>query len=200
MKIQRFNESLDDLFSYPELKKSKKLSKKIKDFIINFSEYSDDNLIECISHISTNTKLTKLTEYDNLINPIKLRELAISKNIESIKEYADLDEESLELIEEYNNIEKKVKILLDKKNQLLTEVSNDLFYAFQEDLILKDFDGFYNIFMKDFIDDLNLDDIFYEIHPDIMKKYGKVIKKTLKDNYPDYNKLILMNATNKYNL
>jgi len=201
MKIQRFNESFDSIYSEPELKKSKMLSKKINDFIIDFSDATDDGIIEWISYISgTESNLTKLVEYRDLTNPKNLQELAKSKNLTTVKEYADLDNESNELIEKMKALEKEVEVFTKKKGEIMTLTYNEILYKFQEDLILKDFEGFYGIFIEDYVKNLEIDALFDEVHPEIIKKYGKTIKKTLEINYPDYVELMMKNDMNKYNL
>ena len=142
MKIQRFNESIaDDLDYDPELKKPKKLSKKINDFIIDFSDSTDGGIIDWISFVSDNNS-TNLSEYKGINHAKKLQELVEYKNLTTVKEYVDLNYEAHKIKEEIKILEKKVSEFLKLKGQMLTDTYNELFYTFQEDLILKDFDGF----------------------------------------------------------
>jgi len=175
MKIKKFNESyyiddLHDITLYPE----SSLSTEIYNFIEEFSSSADDGIIGYISTTATNYKI-KLTEYKNIFdNKNKLINLANMKKLKNLQKFSLLEKE-------IHDIENRVEKLMILKNKLLTKSYNELFYKYQEDLLLNDSNNFYNIFLKDSIEwndsnpDNIEDNIYGEIHPDILKKYTNKI-------------------------
>lgn len=169
MKIQRFNESYN--YEYEDYSRPKNMSKEIFEYLENFAGSCDYNIIEWVSSVSNNTKLK---QYSNLTKSKKSAlYFSESKNLQKIKELIEIQNHIDELDKEYKNI-------IKNKDRIHVEASNELIYLFQEELLNSDFDKFFELFIEDlyneyingYIDD---EEIYYDIHPNIMKEYGKKI-------------------------
>lgn len=159
MKILRFNEN------------------KNTDFIENFTDTTGINVHEWISDISTNTKLKEYSIIDtyNIPNAKKTIKFAEQKNFPYLKKFAETE---LEIYELEKKMEKLRKFLDDK---LYLKVGDEVMYNFQLELLEKDFQSFYNFFIKSNIEDKTEYpeiDIFEDIHPRILNnsKYRKLIE------------------------
>lgn len=159
MKILRFNEN------------------KNTDFIDSFTDAIGINLHEWISEISKNTKLKEYSIINtyNIPNAKKTIKFAEQKNFQYLKKFAETEIEIYEMEKKM----KKLRKFLD--NKLYFNVGNEIMYNFQLELLEKDFQSFYNYFIKSNIEDkieypeIN---IFEDIHPKILNnpKYRKIIE------------------------
>lgn len=156
MKIKRFK-----LFE--------KLSDEVWSYVEDFKGRVDFSVFNWIGQVA---KGTKLKEYSKLstFNPKIIKE----KNFKYLEKYLNIENEIMKKQVEINKLE-------NSKERLEIEASNEALYKFQEELLDKDFDSFYTLFIDGFEQDNETD-----IHPDIFKKYK--------------NKIELNLSTKKYNL
>jgi hypothetical protein len=168
MKVKKFNE----VYGYEDednsnIEESPNLSKRINNFIKELDSSVDDTIFDYILYISHSTKLT---EYQNITSMFQLDEnflkFANEKGLDKLKEYAQLDKEIFKKQKEIDDIKEEKKIIY-------AEASSQLLYKYQEELLEKDFDNFYEFFIKD------SEKIQDDIHPDILKKYKDQIKLKL---------------------
>lgn len=172
MKIKRFNSINENL------------TNNIKEFIEEFANSTDNGIIDWIDEVANSTKLN---DYKNFMSSTKTAlKFASSKNFKKFTELLLIDKE-------IENKEKEIEKLNLKKENLSIAASDELLYKFQEDLLIIDFDKFYEFFMKNAIEDYSgldweIEKIlqYSEIHPRILKKYK--------------NKIILGMTINKYNI
>lgn len=176
MKILKFNESIeppDNFENHP------KLSDEINNFLDEFGGSTDYGIPDWIDSLSYNTKLKEYRDFTS--SNKKMIKIADEKNIPNLKKYIILDAE-------INKLEKQINKNKNLQNKLYTLISNELIYKFQEELLEKDFDNFYVLFLKDAIEDANNDNteiIYYDVHPEILKKYGDEIEMRIDAN--NYN-------------
>jgi len=159
MKVKRFNENSN--------------SKKIKEFILDFSDILDNNLkflgqgtaniIEWIENVAPEY----LPEYQNL----KSNNFSKLKNLDKF----------FNKIGEIEEKEKKIIKLKRERLKLLINASSELLYKFQEDLINKNFEIFEDFFIyeDDESEEIEGAEKYPEIHPEILIKYGDKIKMLL---------------------
>jgi hypothetical protein len=174
MKILRFNEETEevDYENYPIQNASKNLSGEINGYIDNFISTIDSDFFEWITSVADKTNVK---EYKNLESP----QLIKDKNLKIFDNY----------LVNQKRIAKTEKILdnLEKyKNKIYFDAINEVLYKFQEDLLDKDPDWFFSVFIEDYIDDQNIrDDESWDIHPDILKNHKDEIDLLL--NAKKYN-------------
>ena len=172
MKIQRFTNINESLAS------------DVKEFVENFAGSTDGGIVDWVDTVVGNTKLK---EYHNFMSsPKKALDFATSKNLKKLTSYLLIDKE-------IEDKEKELEKLFLKKETLSTASGDELLFKFQEELLDRDFNSFYEFFIKDSIEesDGTIEDIikYSEIHPRILKKY-----KDIKD------RIQISMAANKYNL
>jgi len=144
------------------------LSEEVLDYVSNITGTVDYSIPYWIANISNQTKLK---EYINA----EEESFAKSKNFKKMEQY-------LSVGKEIDSLNKKIENLEIKKENLEFEAASEILYKFQEELIEKDFESFYELFMKEVVDDCEGEDedfILSDIHPDIVKKYLKDVKMHL---------------------
>ncbi len=182
MKVQKFNESI---------------SSEIEEYIENFEGSVDYSILDWIESVSK--KFTKLKEYsyidyDNENSIKKLPAIIKDKRFKNYNKF-------LTVFNEIKQLEKKLEILDAQKNKLIKEVNSEVMYNFQSDLLEKDIDGFYKLFLEDTIESSVENDyeyeIFDDIHPSIYanKKYKNII-----DNLPQVKEWTINSNSRKFNL
>lgn len=162
MKIKRFK-----LFE--------KLSDDVFGYVDDFKGRVDFSVFDWIGTVA---KGTKLKEYSKLsmFNPKFIKE----KNFRYIEKYLNIENEIFKKQNEINKLE-------NSKEKLEIEASNEALYKFQEELLDKDFDSFYRLFIDGFEEDEIEEgtETIWDVHPEIFKKYEKQI--TLKLSAKKYN-------------
>ena len=167
MKIKRFNENSN----YDEVDRPHK-----SDFIENFKNSfggQEDTLPEWISSVASKTKLKEYKECvfdiydDNFVN-FDSKALIFAKE-KGLKNYEEYIETGLKV----QKLNVQVKNLTDYMEETQNDVDSDIFCMFQEELLEKDPDGFYKVFLKELDDENYLDD---EIHQLILNKYRDKIE------------------------
>ena len=167
MKIQKFNNI------------SESLSDKIEDFIIKFEEDIEFGVFDWIKNVSIHTKIPEFGYCDDL-------SFISEKKIKTAYKYISLDKKIDYLYDKIQNIEEEINILTEEKDKIETKASSDLLYKFQEELLEKDSDSFYYLFIKEYIESKNNDKLVNTgIHPNILRKYKNNI--ILKLNSIKYN-------------
>ena len=170
MKIKRFDNINENLTT------------DVKQFITDFEANTDFGIIDWIGNVADRTKLN---DYKNFIDSSKKTLIfANSKNFKKLTEFILIEDEIAKK-------EKEVEKLNLKKSNLLIAASDELLYKFQEDLLNKDFNNFYDFFIKDSEEEsgyTNIEDIIEhaEIHPKLLKKYR--------------NNILLNITTHKFNI
>jgi hypothetical protein len=171
MKIKKFNQILEN--------------RNVDEYIADFEGSVDhDNILYWIEQV------TPFEEYKNFTNDNYKKPLRFAKN----KKLKNLEKwliKSKELDKLYKELDK----LNHQVDELHRLASGEVLYTFQEDLLNKDFDNFYDIFIKDSLEngyeEYEYEEmVFWEIHPNIEEKY--------KDRILDRVKI--KNDTDKYNL
>lgn len=146
MKIQKFNESLN-----PD----------IKEYVQDFISSVDNDVPDWISFISSQTKL-KEYKGSNKLSFAKIRDL------KKLEEYLSIDSK-------ISRLTKQIEKLEESKQDLEIEASNELLYKYQEELLEKDFDSLFKLFIEDEMSEANdfEDEQFpyTNLHPEIIKKY-----------------------------
>lgn len=147
MKIQKFNESLN-----PD----------IKEYVQDFISCVDNDVPDWISFISSQTKL-KEYKGSNKLSFAKIRDL------KKLEEYLSIDSK-------ISRLTKQIEKLEESKEDLEIEASNELLYKYQEELLEKDFDSLFKLFIEDEMFESNdFEDEqqfpYTNLHPQIIKKY-----------------------------
>lgn len=147
MKIQKFNESL---------------SPDIKEYVQDFIGSVDNDVPDWISFISSQTKL-KEYKGSNKLSFAKIRDL------KKLEEYLSIDSK-------ISRLTKQIEKLEESKENLEIEASNELLYKYQEELLEKDFDSLFKLFIEDEMSESNdFEDEqqfpYTNLHPQIIKKY-----------------------------
>jgi valyl-tRNA synthetase len=148
MKIQRFEQI------------NERMSAEIKEYITNMDD-NCDGVIEWIMLISIDSKVP---EYTNIYNK-KFQE---AKKIINVQKTMDAEKEMIRLSKEINKIEREME-------NIKLELANELMYKFQEDLLKKDPEKLYELFLSDD----EYDNEYGEIHPNIVKKYRSDIESLI---------------------
>jgi len=182
MKINKFDENSDYVKSSEDNEKQMTHAQKIKEFITNFTDNVTD-IPDWINHIANNTNVPEYKDvifYNNMLLKKSLK-FAEDKNLQKYKEYMLLDGKIEKMQEEID------KLIKYKEEIAYVKGTSELMYSFQKDLLEKDFNNFYKLFLEEQIVE-QYDNIYDEVHPDILK--NKELKKLI-DLYID---------TMKYNL
>ena len=155
MKIKKFNEILSPPKSFA--------SSKAIEYADNFNGAVDDpSVFHWIDTVSQpGEKIISLPEYINILSP---------------DFFKDKDETKFKVYKEYltneidiNKMENLIIDLRNRNKEIYFEAVSEVLYNFQQDLIEKDFDGFYTLFVDGY------EAPEYDIHPDIMRRYKGVI-------------------------
>lgn len=183
MKIQRFNEAIEPPEN--EFQHSSKLSKDVNEFLDEFDGSVDNTIFDWVEIVSNKTKLKYPKFTSSAKNSLNF---ANNKNLKFFRDYITEDIK-------ISQLEKEIIKIKKKRDKLYTLASNEVLLKFQEELIEKDFDSFWTIFVDEPNDhqviDMNADKVYTDIHPDIFDKY-KHIKKI--------NDINIINNLKKYNL
>jgi len=160
----------------------------IEEFVDNLRGTLDDEIIDWIPYIAKKTKLKN--KYKKITKKF-LKENNLKKSLQL-----------LEIRQQRYELEKQIKKLEKKEENLSIYSDSELIYIFEEELLRTDIENFYLFFLKDTIEDFKFDkehypgdfensEIIYEdVHPLILKKYKNEIDEIIS---------IKIN-TNKYNL
>lgn len=181
MKINKFNEK-DDYAESSDNKKSMTQAQKIKEFIRDFTGNAGD-IPDWLNQIAPSTKATEYGNaiaYNNMLIKKALK-FADDKNLPKYKEYILIDGK-------IEKLQKEIDKLTEYKEEVLyVKGTSELMFSFQKELLEKDFNNFYKLFLEEQIVE-QYDNIYDEVHPDILKN------KNLKN-------IIDLNITSmKYNL
>jgi hypothetical protein len=161
MKIQKFNE---------------KFLIEVETYLEDFNNSVGYSILDWIETVSSNTKLKeyKNVNWDNLNSIKKIPKLIEDKNFKYYNKF-------LNILNSIKELENKITLLDKQKEKLEEEVTNEVMYKFQEELLEKDIDGFYKLFLEHLIEESTKNnyefEIFDDIHPSIYKKYKNVINK-----------------------
>lgn len=137
-------------------------SANITEYIQDFDGSCDDGIIEWIQNVA---KGTSLKEYTNIYN---------DKNLVAYNKFIDAEKKIENAQKEIDKLEKlKVKLEIKAKSEIM--------YKFQEDLLEKDPDSFYRLFVDEEYWGENEDgeDNYGETHPHIIEKYKEKLDTIL---------------------
>lgn len=182
MKINKFNENSDYTDSSNDNKKSITQAQKIKEFIRDFTSNAGD-IPDWLNTVAPSTKVPEYSNaisYNNMLIK-KAMKFADDKNLPEYKKYILIDSEIEKMQKEIDKLTKY------KEEIAYVKGTSELMYSFQKELLEKDFNKFYEFFLEEQIVE-QYDDIYSEVHPNILK--DKKLKKLID----------LYLSTMKYNL
>lgn len=164
MKVKNFK----DLQSWTDgpIKDNGELDSEVKEFIDNFRGSVDYSIPDWISSISKQTKLKEYKDCD-LINSKKVIQFVQNKDLKYYSVYAKLSDK-------IENLNKQIEILMKNQDKIRDRADSELLLKFQEELLEKDINKFYEFFVDvhnegDWIEDTSICDV----HPDLINKYGE---------------------------
>lgn len=177
MKIHKFNENEKWVANDDESEEGPTYPKTIKEFLTDFIDNLSDNVDDWISEVSVNTKLKEYKKLSSSLSFKNSLNFSEEKNFKNFKNYllSDIEIEKLE---------KEIEKLKKHRDEVLYfKSSNELLYNFQKELLEKDFDSFYELFLKEQIEN-EYEYIYDEVHPTILKnkKYKNIIDFELTKN------------------
>lgn len=163
MKINKFNENSDYEESFDDNKKSMTQSQKIKEFIRDFTGNAGD-IPDWLNAVASRTKVPEYGNaiaYNNMLIKKALK-FADDKKLPKYKEY-------LLLNGKIEKMQKEIDKLIKYQEEIAyVKGTSELMYSFQKELLEKDFDQFYILFLEEQIKE-KYDNIYDEVHPNILK-------------------------------